>query len=174
MRILSADSSAAATVAGAVSSVVFRNAVAFRAIFDGHTVAIEKDERALGDGAAAIEHVFAELYGDDFVAKNRGAIWYLTKYFTPHPPGEPHFFVKPWAFTVTPPGWSTLIEGVTGPGYDVLRGVVATDAFHATPAVFVLHDTGRWVRVARGAPLCAAIPFPRALARRPYREVVLQ
>jgi hypothetical protein len=40
------------------------------------------------------------------IEKARGAIWYLSKYFTPHPVGEPHFFVKPWALTRVPRGWS--------------------------------------------------------------------
>jgi hypothetical protein len=88
---------------------------------------------------------------------------YLTKYFTPHPPGEPHFFVKPWALTATPPGWSSLIEGVHGDGYDVLRGVISTDSFHATPAVFRIHREGARVNVAEDAPLLRVIPIPRSL-----------
>jgi hypothetical protein len=172
-RVVSAGPVQLEVALGAVPRVVFKNAVPFRARFDGHTLTVDKDERALREGAAQVERTFGEACGDAFAHAHRGALLYLTKYFTPHPPGEPHFFVKPWAFTVTPPGWSTLVEGIGGPGYDVLRGVVATDAFHATPAVFQLHDTGRWIEVPRGAPLLQAIPFPRALARRAYREVQL-
>jgi hypothetical protein len=71
--------------------------------------------------------------------------------------------VKPWALTATPPGWSCLLDGIHGDGYDVLRGVVATDVFHATPAVFRVHREGAAVRVAEDAPLLRVIPVPRSL-----------
>src|SRR6185295_421399 len=91
----------------------------------------------------------------------KGALLYLTKYFTPHRHGEAHFFVKPWAFTTTPPGWSSVVDGISGDGYDVMRGVVWTDRFHATPAVFDL-ARGRKIRVPEGAPLVEVFPVPRS------------
>lgn len=106
-------------------------------------------------GGARLEHPGSELY--------------LTKYFTPHPPGEPHFFVKPWALTATPPGWSCLVEGIHGDGYDVLRGIVSTDVFHATPAVFRVHREGAWIAVPEGAPLLRVIPVPRSLLTHEFR-----
>jgi hypothetical protein len=102
------------------------------------------------------------VLGPGFGVEHKGAVLYLTKYFTPHPQGEPHFFVKPWAFTVTPRGWSSLLEGVRGEGWDVMRGVVWTDRFHATPAVFSMQG-GRRVRVREGAPLLDVVPVPRSL-----------
>ncbi|XXT22370.1 hypothetical protein WME94_12490 [Sorangium sp. So ce429] len=153
-----------------LASVVVRNAVPFRATFDGHTLAVAPEAPRLAEGAAAVERTFAQVYGDDFLAANRGALWYLTKYFTPHPPGEPHFFVKPWAFTRTPPGWSSLLEGVHGDGYDVMRGVVATDAFFATPAVFHVRRIGAPIEVPEGAPLLRVLPIPRDLLRAGFRE----
>jgi hypothetical protein len=105
--------------------------------------------------AGGLEHAGSELY--------------LTKYFTPHPPGEPHFFVKPWALTATPPGWSSLVEGMHGDGYDVMRGIVSTDVFHATPAVFRVHREGTRFQVAEGAPLLRVIPLPRALLGHEFR-----
>lgn len=145
--------------------VRFRNAVSFAAHFDGNTLLVEPDHAELERGARAVE---VALRGVDpaVVAaegEHRGALLYLTKYFTPHPRGEPHFFVKPWAFTETAPGWSSLIEGPRGPGYDVMRGVVWTDRFHATPAVFALAP-GRRVRVRAGAPLLDVLPVSRALS----------
>ncbi|WP_157906576.1 hypothetical protein [Sorangium cellulosum] len=153
-----------------LASIVVRNAVPFRATFDGHTLAVAPDAPRLADGAAAVERAFARTFGDDFLAANRGALWYLTKYFTPHPPGEPHFFVKPWAFTRTPPGWSSLLDGVHGDGYDVMRGVVATDAFFATPAVFHVRRLGAPIEVPEGAPLLRIVPIPRDLLRAGFRE----
>lgn len=154
-----------------LASIVVRNAVPFRATFDGLTLAVAPEAPRLADGAAAVERTFAQAFGDDFIAANRGALWYLTKYFTPHPPGEPHFFVKPWAFTRTPPGWSSLLDGVHGDGYDVMRGVVATDAFFATPAVFHVRRLGAPIEVPEGAPLLRIVPIPRDLLRAGFREV---
>lgn len=140
---------------------VFHNAVGFEARYDGHTLVITPDRAALAQGGAAVERTWAEVYGDEAVARDQRALWYLTKYFTPHPPGEPHFFVKPWAFVRTPPGWSTLVDGMHGPAFDVLRGVVSTDVFHATPAVFALHGSGVPVRVPAGVALARLYPVPR-------------
>jgi len=80
-----------------------------------------------------------------------------------HPPGEPHFFVKPFALTKTPPGWSCLLEGIDSDGSDaepddVWRGVVRTDALRATPAVFHLWRQGVAFVVPEGQPLLHAIP----------------
>ncbi|WP_437613003.1 hypothetical protein WMF20_10855 [Sorangium sp. So ce834] len=153
-----------------LASLVVRNAVPFRATFDGHTLAVAPDAPRLAEGAAAVERTFAGVFGAEFIAANRGALWYLTKYFTPHPPGEPHFFVKPWAFTRTPPGWSSLLDGVHGDGYDVMRGVVATDVFFATPAVFHVRRIGAPIEVPEGAPLLRVLPIPRDLLRAGFRE----
>jgi hypothetical protein len=142
--------------------VRFRNAVPFTAHYDGNTLAIEPDRKVLGRGAVEIKRELESALGLGFDVLHKGAVLYLTKYFTPHPNGEPHFFVKPWAFTSTPPGWSTAIEGVRGEGWDVMRGVVWTDRFHATPAVFAM-QAGRRVRIAEGAPLLDAMAVPRSL-----------
>lgn len=142
--------------------VRFFHAVGFRAHFDGNTLDVVPDRDALARGAAAVEGSITALLGDGFVAANRGAALYLTKTFTPHPRGEPHFFVKPWAFVATPPGWSSVVEGPSGSGHDVMRGVVWTDRFHAAPAVFHLAPM-RSVRVRAGAPMLEVIPVPRPL-----------
>jgi hypothetical protein len=154
-----------------LDQLVFRNAVGFEARFDGHSLAIEPDAKALAASGSVVAQAFAQALGDDFFAGHRGALLYLTKYFTPHPPGEPHFFVKPWAFTRTPPGWSSLLEGAHGEGWDVMRGVISTDVFFATPAVFWVHRLGAPIRVPAGEPLLRVIPIPRRLLRAGYREV---
>jgi hypothetical protein len=165
------DPVARAAGQGRLASVVVRNAVSFRASFDGLTLAIDPDARTLAEGAEAVTRSFGAVYGEDFLAAHRGALWYLTKYFTPHPPGEPHFFVKPWAFFQTAPGWSSLLEGVHGDGYDVMRGVVETDVFFATPAVFHVHRIGAPIEVPSGAPLLRVLPIPRSLLGKGFREV---
>jgi hypothetical protein len=152
-----------------LESVVFRNEVAFRALYDGHTLALDYDRSRLGARAHEVEAVFREALAGSSALEHPGSLLYLTKYFTPHPPGEPHFFVKPWALTATPRGWSSLVEGAHGDGYDIMRGIVSTDVFHATPAVFRVHREGAWVRVAEDAPLVRVIPLPRALLGREVR-----
>jgi hypothetical protein len=69
--------------------------------------------------------------------------------------------VKPASLLATSPGVSTVIDGVCGTGYDVLRGVVHTDGFHATPAVFRLSPGS--IEVPRGTPLAEMFPIPREL-----------
>jgi hypothetical protein len=162
------------TITGPVPRVIFANLVPFEARFDGYAIAIEPDQRVLRSGAREVERTFAEAMGPTFLGKNRHAMWYFTKYFTPHPPGEPHFFVKPWTLVQTPPGWSCLLEGVHGDGFDVLRGVIATDMFHATPAVFQVYRTGEPIRVGFGEPLLHVIPIPRRLLQAGFRLVTLR
>jgi len=140
------------------AAATFGNEVAFTARFDGARVAITWDRAALDRRADAIRARWRSFAGE----ADRGALWYLTKYFTPHPAGEPHFFVKPAAFVATPPGWSTVVEGTRGEAHEILRGVVHTDRFHAAPAVFALHND-RPLRVATGDALMRALPTPAGL-----------
>jgi hypothetical protein len=146
-----------------LDSVVFRNEVAFRGLFDGHSLVLDYDRATLRDRTRPVESALRHALAGGAVPEHPGAELYLTRYFTPHPPGEPHFFVKPWALTATPPGWSSLLEGAHGEGYDVLRGVVSTDVFHATPAVFRVHREGAAFAVKDDAPLLRVIPIPRSL-----------
>lgn len=146
-----------------LETVTFANAVAFRATYDGLTMTLDHDARALAAAAREVEARWGAVFGAGAVARDRRALWYLTKYFTPHPPGEPYFFVKPFAFTRTPPGWSSIVDGIHGDGYDVLRGVVSTDTFFATPAVFAVHRLGAPIHVPAGAPLMRVTPVPRDL-----------
>lgn len=162
------------TITGAIPRAVFVNLVPFEACFDGYTLAVDPDRRVLRAGARAVERAFAEALGPTFLGKNRRAMLYFTKYFTHHPPGEPHFFVKPWTLVQTPPGWSCLLEGVHGEGFDVLRGVVATDMFHATPAVFQVFRMGEPIRVGWGEPLLHVIPIPRRLLQAGFRETTIR
>jgi hypothetical protein len=74
----------------------------------------------------------------------------------------------------TPPGWSCLLEGVHGDGFDVLRGVVATDVFHAMPAVFQVHRAGLPIRVGSGEPLLRVMPIPRRLLEAGFRLALLR
>lgn len=148
-----------------------RCAVALGIRFDGQRVWIDADDAALAARRGAIEAAWAPFASPDDPAR-RGALWYLTKYMTPHPAGEPHFFAKPCALVVTPPGWSTLVEGVCLPGVgETLRGMVHTDQFHAAPSVFALPASARGGALNRGAVLSRLFPLPRAWAQPTVRDV---
>lgn len=161
-------------ITGPVTAVDFSNQIPFEATYDGYAFAFEPDKGVLRSAARAVEQTFAQALGSAFLGANRRAMLYFTNYFTAHPPGEPHFFVKPWAFMQTPPGWSCLLEGVHGDGFDVLRGVVATDVFHAMPAVFQVYRAGRPIRVEHGDPLLRVIPIPRRLLDAGFRSTSLR
>lgn len=137
------------------------NAISFTATFDGSNVTVLPDPDELAAYAGGVRSAWERSLGADR-SRHPGALLYLTKYFTPHPPGEPNFFVKPASLLSTSPGVSTLIDGLRGVGYGVLRGVVHTDGFHATPAVFQLVP-GSAVEVPRGTPLVEMFPIPREL-----------
>jgi len=144
---------------------VFTNPVALSATFDGMHVIVEPDKAQLARYAAEVREAWQG------VTLHEGALLYLTKYTTPHPAGEPHFFTKPCALVATPPGISTVIDGICGAGYDVLRGVIRSDAFHAAPAVFQLWQPGRTVHVPRGAPLAQLFATPAHLAEATFSAV---
>jgi hypothetical protein len=162
------------TLAGPLPCVVFGNHVPFEATYDGYTFTVEADQSTLRAGAREVERTFAEALGPTFLGANSRPMLGFTKYFTHHQPGEPHFFVRPWAFMQTPPGWSCLLEGVHGDGFDVLRGVVATDVFHAMPAVFHVHRAGQPIRVGFGEPLLRVMPIPRRLLKAGFRLALLR
>jgi hypothetical protein len=143
--------------------LVIANAVGFSAMFDGYRVTVTPDAGQLASHAAEVRARWQRWLAGAGVASHEGALLYLTRYFTPHPPGEPHFFVKPSALIRTPAGVSAVLDGRCGAGYDVLRGVVRSDAFHAAPAVFQLWQPGRTIELAAGAPLLELFPCPRAL-----------
>lgn len=168
---VTAGPNAVAAVRAPVAHLVFENAVAFEARFDGHDTVVEPERRALEEFAGATRAAWARVFDAETLERHRGAIWYFTKYVTPHQAGEPLFFVKPPALLRTPPGWSTLVEGLPGPGYEVLRGVVATDRFHALPAVLRLGFPGRRVLVKAGAPLARFIPIPRQLLESSFERM---
>ncbi len=169
--VLSAERPTPKKHAHGVTTMRFSALLPFTATFDGHALTLDYDRSRLARDAKALERTWSSVYGPAFQAKHQGALWYLTKYFTPHPPGEPHFFVKPWAFVQTPPGWSSLVDGACGDGWEVMRGVVSTDLFHATPAVFRVWRVGETVRVREGDPLIDVIPIPRSLLQTRVRRV---
>ena len=119
----------AAPDGAALAVVRFHNAVPFTAHYDGNTLALAPDARAHWPRAREPSKTSGRARSARTSAPpTRGAC-----YLMPHPHGEPHFFVKPWAFTETFAGWSSIIEGVRGPSWDVMRGVVWCGPIASTP-----------------------------------------
>ncbi|HET9957244.1 MAG TPA: hypothetical protein VFQ61_22255 [Polyangiaceae bacterium] len=145
-----------------------RNAVSFDARFDGQHVVVTCDPVEMREHANRIEAEWRALYGE--LGDARGALLYFTKYATLHQAGEPFFFVKPPALVSTPPGTACLVEGLCGPEYDVLRGVIRTDVFHAVPTVIRLNWPGKKIRVPKGMPLAWVVPFERSSPHPSYRR----
>lgn len=142
--------------------LVVRNAVSFAATFDGYTLVVTPDRAELDRFAADVRAAWQRWQEQANRQFHEGALLYLTKYVTPHPAGEPHFFVKPPSLVATTPGTSTLIDGRAGAGFDIMRGVIHSDAFHAAPAVFHLWRPGETLRIPRGAPLADLFVVSRA------------
>jgi len=163
-----------APTAARITALEVRSALDFSVHFDGLHVTPRFAADALAARARAIEAAFDALGPavQQRLADHRGALWYFTKYFTPHVAGEPHFFVKPCALLRTPPGVHTVLEGACTQTHDIMRGVVATDRLHALPAVFKLHAAGEFT-VPRDLPLLHAIPTPADLLECPVRRSAL-
>ena len=158
-------------VAGAPSPIhaaTFHHTVGLRAVSNGHAVAVQADSKALATAAQQVEQTWQRVFGPQVLQQHTGALLYLTRLFNLHPPGEPWFFVKPFALGVTPPGWSTWLEGVGGPAHDALRGVVRTDAFHAMPVVFHMWNADKTAIIRPGQPMLRALPIPREAEPTPF------
>lgn len=140
----------------------FRHPLALEATWDGHGMAVTVDAEGLASLARGMEARWRALFGAEVMDQHRGALWYFTRYLNLHPPAEPWFFVKPMALGVVPPGHVLWLEGAGGDGFDILRGVVRADRFHAMPAVFHLPYPGKTVAVRAGDAMLRAACVPAA------------
>ncbi len=161
VRVGAADGAPAASS----DRIAIVNAVGLDVSYDGMRVSVTPDARDLAHHASGVEAEVGAFFAraPEGHEPHPGARLYLSKYVTPHPAGEPHFFVKPAALFRAPPGVSLLIEGHGGPHYEILRGVVESDRFYAAPAVFHLTTPGARISVPRGTPLADLFALPRAL-----------
>lgn len=73
---------------------------------------------------------------------------------------EPYVLFTPVVFGVTPPGWSSVLDGVHHPPVDGMRGVIATDVFHSLPMVFRSYEPCEVHWPAR-APILRMLPVAR-------------
>lgn len=87
---------------------------------------------------------------------------FLCGYFYGPPRGEPYWGLQPWVFAVTPPGWSSVLDGLPAGGTDGMRGIVHTDQLHSVAMVYRLFAPGRFT-IRLGVPLLRFFPIPRRL-----------
>jgi hypothetical protein len=154
-----------------LEAVSFQNGVPVDAVFDGQSCHVKLDTPRLAEHRDACERAWQASFDATFLSEHVGARLYFDKYSTPHQAGEPYFFVKPPALFHSSPGWSLLVDGAMGDAYSVLRGVTASDAFHAAPAVIRLDVPGRRIRIAAGDALSKLYPFPRTLSTAKFESI---
>jgi hypothetical protein len=81
---------------------------------------------------------------------------------------EPYLLFMTWTFAVTPPGWSTIVDGfVHGPA-DGMRAVLSTDSYHWLSEAYQFYEPSDF-RVPCGAPVLRAIPVPRSVLALPHQ-----
>ncbi len=141
-----------------------KNVARFEAIWDGQRFtaersdvarvlpALRRDWRAAGGNLAGdgLEFLSGTFFGPDR--------------------DEPYWQLQPWVFCVTPPGWSTVVDGASVGGGDGLRGLIRTDQFHPLSMVYRMYRPGP-VAVRKGAPLLRFFPVPRRLQSAGMRMV---
>ena len=123
-----------------------------------HDVAVE-----LGEERARLRRDWRRLYD---APEDDPALAMLDVYATGVAPPlrEPLLLVLPWAFVVTPPGWSSVLDtlGDAFAGLEGLRGVVATDRFAHLAPTYEATRPGP-LAIPRGAAIGHVLPVPRAL-----------
>jgi hypothetical protein len=101
------------------------------------------------------------LWRAAFADGHRSALEFLEAYMIGQNWDQPYVQLQPWSFMATNVGWSTLVDGIHGDGYDGMRAVIATDWFHALAMVYRLYTPSE-VRIPPRAPLLRALPISRA------------
>jgi hypothetical protein len=99
------------------------------------------------------------LYGEGSFEPVRFWASYVLSNLGPHR-GEPFLTIMPWLLAQSPAGWSVILEGMSFPNLDGLRGVIATDVFPNTAPEFQVYAPGEF-RIPGGAAMARAIPVPR-------------
>jgi hypothetical protein len=135
---------------------IVRNVARVDATYDGQS--FTRIDRATAAALRALERDWRRAGGHP----ERDAYEFLALYFYGEQRAEPYWLMQPWVFTVTPPGWSTCMDGVDVGDSDGMRGILRTDRFHSVGMVYRMYGPGR-VRLRPGAPLLRFYPIPRSL-----------
>ena len=81
---------------------------------------------------------------------------------------ESFFNVAPWALMKTPPGWSSVYDGIHFENAEGLRGVVRTDQLYQVSGVYRLIN-GPTLSIKKGSDLMRILPIPRNLLNPEYQ-----
>ena len=81
---------------------------------------------------------------------------------------ESFFNVAPWVLLKTPPGWSSVYDGIHFENAEGLRGVVRTDQLHQVSGVYRLIN-GPTLSIKKGSSLMRILPIPRHLLNPEYQ-----
>ncbi|HEX2657086.1 MAG TPA: hypothetical protein VHU40_02385 [Polyangia bacterium] len=149
---------------GALPFAVIRNMAPLSWTWQGqtHSAFEVKHKRCL----PALRTLWKASFGDE----HRAAYEFLSGYALGEQWDQPYVQVQPWVFMPTSTGWSTLVDGVhRPPDYDGMRGLIATDWFHALAMVLRLFGPST-VTIPTRAPLLRALPVQRAVLELGFRE----
>ena len=81
---------------------------------------------------------------------------------------ESFFNVAPWVLLKTPPGWSSVDDGIHFENAEGLRGVVRTDQLYQVSGVYRLIN-GPTLSIKKGSRLMRILPIPRNLLNPEYQ-----
>jgi hypothetical protein len=81
---------------------------------------------------------------------------------------ESFFNVAPWVLCKTPPGWSSVYDGIHFENAEGLRGVVRTDQLYQVSGVYRLIK-GSSLSIKKGSHLMRILPIPRNLLNPEYQ-----
>jgi hypothetical protein len=86
---------------------------------------------------------------------------------------ESFFNVAPWVLLKTPPGWSSVYDGIHFENAEGLRGVVRTDQLHQVSGVYRLIN-GPTLNIKKGSSLMRILPTPRKLLNPEYHVMTAE
>jgi hypothetical protein len=133
-----------------------RNVARVEAFWDGQTFTHEK--KSLARALLSLERDWKSVSA----RRDPDALEFFSGYFFGPGRDEHYWLLQPWIFAITPPGWSTVVDGASISGCDGLRGIIRTDRFSPISMVYRMYAPGPIV-LPKGAPLMRFFPIPRRL-----------
>jgi hypothetical protein len=137
-----------------------RNVAPLAATWDGQTYTRERK-----DTAEALR-VFSRDWRAAGGRTTGDAYEFISEYAFGPRRDEPYWLLQPWVFTITPPGWSSVVDGMPAGGGDGMRGIIRTDQFHTVSMVYRMYEPGPVV-VRKRASILRFFPVPRRLQSAP-------
>jgi hypothetical protein len=117
--------------------------------------------------------VLDALWKKTFGVACPSALEFLRGYMIGEVWDQPYVQLQPWVWAPTPPGWSSVVDGVhRAPAYDGMRGVIATDWFFGLAMVYRIFGPSS-ARIPFRAPMLRTLPVPRGTLALGMRESVL-